>query len=352
MKFPPDGQRHLAASVAPAFVTGMIAALQARGADLAPAFKAAGLGTPWPNARSRVERVPVSYYAALYNALAEAFDDEAFGMFAQPLRCGSFECLCRVVADGNNLGVALARAAQYLRIILPEMTVSLTSRRESAELRLTACGAFAQRAATDATRIFAFEWLLRLLHALACWLLARAIPLDSVEFPFPRPEHADDYALIYTEHSRFRQESNTLVARFPLDLLRMPLRRDARALERFLDGAPGKIALLYRRDRELANHIRELVARSLPLVPSVNTIADSLALSPRTLHRRLSEEGSNCRAIIDAVRRDRALARLATSNQPLSTIAAELGFIEASAFYRAVVSWTGASPSAYRNRLK
>ena len=330
----------------------MVAALQARGEDLGPAFRAADLAPPAAGASAFPGRLPASHYAALYNALAQALDDEAFGMFAQPMRCGSFEFLCRSVVDSADLGVALDRSARYLRIVLPELSVELASDRATAEIRLIAQGRFAKRQLDDPVRIFAFEWLLRLLHALSCWLVARPIPLHSVDFPFPRPAHAGDYALIYTEHSHFRAAGEMLVARIPVDVLELPLRRDARALERFLDGAPGKIALLYRRDRELANRVRELVARSLPEVPPVETIAASLGLSPRTLHRRLADEGSNCRAIIDAIRRDRALASLSTSKRPLSAIAAEVGYSEPSAFYRAVVGWTGVSPTAYRKRLK
>ena len=42
----------------------------------------------------------------------------------------------------------------------------------------------------DPGRIFAFEWLLRLLHGLACWLAGRGLALDSVIFPYPQPAHA------------------------------------------------------------------------------------------------------------------------------------------------------------------
>lgn len=40
-------------------------------------------------------RIPVDRYAALYNLLNRTFDDEAFCLFAQPMRVGSFEFLCR-----------------------------------------------------------------------------------------------------------------------------------------------------------------------------------------------------------------------------------------------------------------
>ncbi|MDQ5915805.1 MAG: hypothetical protein QG584_1697, partial [Pseudomonadota bacterium] len=54
----------------------------------------------------------------------------------------------------------------------------------------------------------------------------------------------------------------------------------------------------------------------------------------------------------DALRRDIALARITKTSQPVATLAADLGYADPSAFYRAFVAWTGVSPSAYRRRLK
>ena len=57
--------------------------------------------------------------------------------------------------------------------------------------------------ATDPRRVFAFEWLLRLLHGLSCWLAGRSLTLDTVAFPYPPPPHAAEYARVYTECSTF-----------------------------------------------------------------------------------------------------------------------------------------------------
>jgi AraC-like DNA-binding protein len=174
----------------------------------------------------------------------------------------------------------------------------------------------------DPGRIFAFEWLLRLLHGLSCWLAGRGLALDSVIFPYQRPAHADDYALIFTEDSRFAPTLasgvGTLVASFNANLLDLPIRRDEAALTAFLDGAPGKITTLYRRDREMVIRVRDLLRAALPATLSLDDIADRLHLSPRTIHRRLEEEGSSFRGIKDALRRDMALARLTKTKDSIA----------------------------------
>ena len=253
-----------------------------------------------------------------------------------------------------RLGEALDRAGRFLALVLPELRVSVERNGPTARLVIAEARPLARRPA-DPCRVFAFEWLLRLLHALSCWLAGRSIMLDSVIFPYRRPGHADDYALIFTEDSRFMPTvpggMGTLVASFNANLLDLPLRRDEAALSTFLDGAPGKITMLYRRDREMVIRVRDLLRNTLPAPLSLDDIADRLHMSPRTLHRRLEDEGSSFRGIKDALRRDMALARLTKTRDSVARVATELGYADTSAFYRAFVEWTGMSPVQYRKRL-
>jgi hypothetical protein len=95
--------------------------------------------------------------------------------------------------------------------------------------------------------VFAFEWLLRLLHSLSCWLVGRGLALDSVDFPSPgRPTPTTTR---WSTPSAPLHRRPALTARFNATLLDLPIRRDEAALASFLDGAPGRISMLYRRDR-------------------------------------------------------------------------------------------------------
>ena len=305
------------------------------------------------------ERISVTLYAELYNRLVGELGDEAFALFALPLPVGSFEFLCRSVMTSATLAEALDRGTRFLRLVLPDFQIIIERPKAgAAQIRITLSpdSRLATRPTTDPARMFAFEWLLRLLHALSCWLVGRGLALDTVQFPYPRPHHADDYALIYTEHSVFRTSpapppaSGSLLACLSANLLELPIRRDETALTAFLKDAPGKIALLYRRDRETVLRVRDVLRAALPDLPDLGDVARRLNLSERTLHRRLADEGSNFRTIRDALRRDLALSRLSKTRLPLASIAAELGYAEPSAFYRAVVGWTGMAPSVYRKR--
>lgn len=331
------------ATVAMGFVTGMLSGMRRRGRDPAPILAASGI-----DLADVASRIPVDRYAALYNRVVAELDDEGFGLFGRSMPPGSFEFLCRGMLGAPTLAEALARAARFLRIVLPDLEVVLHRDHGRAEL-----GIIERQPLTadrdDPARVFAFEWLLRLLHGVACWFVGRGLALDAVSFPYARPPHADDYALVYTEHSSFGSES--LRASFQANLLDLPIRRDEAALTEFLDGAPGKISMLYRRDREMVFRVRDLLRDALPASLSLEEVAGGLHVSPRTLHRRLQEEGASFRSIKDAIRRDIALARLTKTQQPIAQLAAELGYADTSAFYRAFVAWTGMSPEQFRRRL-
>ena len=328
------------------FVTGMLAGLDHRRVDPQPLLADLDI-----DIEDTASRIPVERYAALYNRLNRLLDDEGFALFAQPMRVGSFEFLCRSCLSAPSLAEALTRASRFLRIVLPDLAVSVRRAHGKAELIIAETRRLAENP-DDPGRVFAFEWLLRLLHGLSCWLAGRSIDLDSVIFPYRKPAHFADYSLIFTENSGFAPTvpggSGTLISRFNAKLLDFPVCRDEAALNSFLDGAPGKITMLYRRDREMAIRVRDLLRATLTATPSLKDIADRLFISPRTLHRRLGAEGSSFRAIKDTLRRDLALTRLSKTRDPVSRVAVDLGYADTSAFYRACVAWTGMSPMSYR----
>ena len=83
----------------------------------------------------------------------------------------------------------------------------------------------------------------------------------------------------------------------------------------------------------------------------VEAVASQLHMSRHTLHKRLKEENLTFAALLEDIRRERALAYLKDRSKPLVEIAEQLGFSELSAFSRAFKCWMGKSPGAYRSRV-
>lgn len=87
-----------------------------------------------------------------------------------------------------------------------------------------------------------------------------------------------------------------------------------------------------------------------PGSPTIKQVANNMALSPRTLRRRLADEGYSFQQVKNMAREQRAKYCLRRTNLPLSAIAVELGYSELSAFSRAFRLWSGESPQHYRAR--
>ncbi|HSN55213.1 MAG TPA: AraC family transcriptional regulator [Candidatus Sulfomarinibacteraceae bacterium] len=95
------------------------------------------------------------------------------------------------------------------------------------------------------------------------------------------------------------------------------------------------------------------VCRSLSEgIPRMGDVARRLAMSERTLHRRLSERGASFKSLLDATRRHVAENLLRDSRYTATEVAFLAGFSEQSAFNRAFKRWTGRTPTAYRKEAR
>jgi AraC-like DNA-binding protein len=81
--------------------------------------------------------------------------------------------------------------------------------------------------------------------------------------------------------------------------------------------------------------------------PSVESIASELAVSVRSLQKKLSEEGTTFQQLLDYSRKEMAIQYLKNPQMTLCDIAFMLGFSEQSAFNHAFKRWTGKTPKQY-----
>jgi AraC-like DNA-binding protein len=82
--------------------------------------------------------------------------------------------------------------------------------------------------------------------------------------------------------------------------------------------------------------------------PRMADVAARCGISPRTLIRRLHEDGVTFQQLLDAARQRRALWMLLHTAEPVEEIAARLGYADTSNFSRTVRRWFGATPRELR----
>ena len=79
---------------------------------------------------------------------------------------------------------------------------------------------------------------------------------------------------------------------------------------------------------------------------SIDAVARAMHMSPRTLQRRLDEEGARFSELLDSVRETLARRWLTEETRTLSEIGYALGFADLATFSRAFKRWTGKPPGA------
>lgn len=103
----------------------------------------------------------------------------------------------------------------------------------------------------------------------------------------------------------------------------------------------------------LADRVAELTRRLLPTGHcTADAVADQLRLHPRTLQRRLADEGVRFQDVLDTQRRDLAAHYLAEPMLQLNQIARLLGYAEQSTLNRSFRRWFGTTPRQYRANLQ
>jgi AraC-like DNA-binding protein len=158
--------------------------------------------------------------------------------------------------------------------------------------------------------------------------------------------HQDVYQVLFSATALFLSAQAAI--KFDASYLDMPLRRDEAALQQMLQRALPLTVRQYRRDRLLVQRVRQALAAQPADTHNADDLAALLAMSPRTLHRQLKEEGASLQSLKDEVRHTRAQDLLLRTQRPIKQVAEGAGFKNEKSFMRAFKGWTGLSPAEFR----
>lgn len=106
-------------------------------------------------------------------------------------------------------------------------------------------------------------------------------------------------------------------------------------------------------DEKLSLEVERQIHALLPVQRcSLEQVALALRLHPRTLQRRLANDGIDFEEHVDAIRKHRAEQLLSQSNLTIGQISLQLGYTRATSFCRAHQRWFGMTPVEHRRQLK
>jgi AraC-like DNA-binding protein len=135
--------------------------------------------------------------------------------------------------------------------------------------------------------------------------------------------------------------------------LALPMRGADQTLLAVLDGH-AKELIEKLPARTLDSQVRSYLAKALSSGgdSSLEAIAKELAMSERTLQRRLQDEGLSLREMVDELRQELAQRMVTHTSLTNAEMSFLLGFAEAPAFLRAFKRWTGTTPGELRGRSR
>ena len=288
-------------------------------------------------------RVPEAVTETAWRLAATLTCDDALGIhLAESLPRGALDLIEYALRSSPSLEKGLDRLARYGRL-LSDRVAARTHRKRESLLFLV------HDTATTPLHPARAEFALAMALKLARDSTGADITPVRVCFTHPAPDDTAEHRRFFHERVRFAAGSSSMSLRAS-DAAR-PMREADAALagiiRRRLENALGD------RDRASAGDMstrvrRILVERLGQSVLTLDEVATTLAVSRRTLTRRLAEERASFRHILDEVRRDFARALLQDRSLSIGDIAFFLQYSEPAAFHRSFRRWTGQTPQAFR----
>ncbi|MGF2687146.1 AraC family transcriptional regulator [Marinobacter sp. DUT-3] len=172
-----------------------------------------------------------------------------------------------------------------------------------------------------------------------------SVDIVALEFQGAPPEHAQRIGQLCGITPTYHSARNAIVVHS--DVADQPLSTYDSHLVRMLDDQCRR-RLERLQTSGLAGQVRQKLHGPLGLVASLDEIAQALALSPRSLRRKLDQEGTSFRTLVEDERRQIALQFLDGSDMKLEELAIHLGYTDTASFTRAFRRWMGCSPGEYR----
>lgn len=321
------------------YIRGMVQAAVRQGTPLEQVLGWAGGISPEMLALPR-GWVSLKQFSRLYGAVAQQLEDEGAGLSACAVPLGAVETLCRAGSTAHTLLECAEILAKVLNAVLHGIKVEFSVDPDGIHIVLREM----QHLYGDSSATY--EVILLTLYASLAWLFGQRLPLMGVDFPCTAPRYKFELRALFAGGIHFNQPVAAL--HFHTSYAAMQVVRAPTEIHKFLRRAPGSLIEALLSTGRLTVEVRQKIHTGLPDLLSLEDVAQQLALSPRSLHRKLEAEGESFQKIKDELRRDIAIHALTRTATPIKQISIDVGFADQASFQRAFVQWTGRPPGTWR----
>lgn len=324
-------------AVRASFLSAVVARIEAKGLRAQPLLNRIGLAPQ--HLSDPYDPIPLAQFVTFLEGAADAVGDPYLGArIGQEIKAGDMGPVGIVLSLSESIGAGLDRVARYASG-LQSGTVSRWDTADGVRV-------FSYRLADETIwprRQDAEFSLVSLTQVLRDSFLRNLSPVE-VHFEHVAPADLAPIRRFFRCPLQFQQPTNRLFLRDE-DCGRL-LRKEDGDLIATLERHIGDIVGAMLPNPDLVTAVRAMIETQLGLSAlTLDRIAAGLRMTPRSLQRRLAEEGTSLRNLLENVRRQSAMRMLAQPGVKVAHVAQALGYREATAFWRAYRGWTGEPPS-------
>ncbi len=306
----------------------------------------AGFGIDGDTLEQPEGRIPLALLDAIWHRAAAVTADDCVGLHAaDALSAGSFGVLSYLGVSSATLGEALARVFNHFRLLsdASEYRIELGN----GVVRLTAHQYVIGPAPVRQRVEFTVGTMFRYCHD----FVAGGFEASDVFLEHPAPARVREHRRFFGRTPRFGVGPSGFT--FDSHFLDRPMRTSDPDLVRILERHAQHMLADRPRLETTADGLRRLLlCHGVQARKSLAHWARLLGTSARTMQRRLRQEGTSYRAVVDATRIASACQLITRPDIGIPQVAAALGFSEVATFHRAFRRWTGLTPAGFRQALR
>jgi AraC-like DNA-binding protein len=289
------------------------------------------------------ERMSLAAFATMLEVAAYEQSNETLGLeLGRNMGFINSGRLKPLIESADTLGIALEKFVKYFSVVQTSTRNTLTISNGVARLSYVITDPAVRFRTQDAAYTIAQH------RAMIRDLVGGKLAVSGVHFEFAAGQSADRYTRNFGAPVQFECRENAIL--FPARALEHPIMTADRKVH---SKKEQEIARAVRRKEEqlaLGESVKEWVTASVSVGAPTNIehIASDFGISPRSLRRKLAEDGRTYHQIRDHARLEMAKSFLSKTLQPITSIAGQLGYSETSAFCRSFKAQSGFTPAEFR----
>ena len=289
-------------------------------------------------------RISAETYLYIQDQAAKLTNDSYFGLhMGEFAEAGSWSILGYLMMNSKTVGEAIEKTNRYSRIVGDLIQTHKRIQDQKIEF------VFSKSPFIPKMSRHCFEASISgCVHMLRALTGVKLIPVD-VRFDSPLPKTTDEYRRIFQCPVHFEQTENSLT--IDTNLLETPiLLPNPELLQYFENYAKDYMAKIDQKNELTREMTRQILSQLDRENLTIDSIAQEMHMSVRTLQNRLSKEG----AVFSKLLRN-ARVKLAQNylreGYSVEMITYLLGFSEPSVFRKAFKKWSGVTPGEYRQQF-